>query len=387
MKSKYLILGSGKMGKAVAYDLANQESTDEILLADINLKRATEVAKWIDSSKIMPVGLNIKNKDLLAKIMKDIDVAIGCISYKHNYYLTRMAINQGVHFCDLGGNNTVVQKQFALNNSAKEAMITIIPDCGLAPGVVSIIVAAGIEQLNEVDEIHLRVGGLPQNPQPPLNYAILFSVEGLLNEYIEEATVIRDGKIKRIPSLTEIETITFPEPFGSLEAFQTSGGTSTLPTTLEGKVKELDYKTIRYQGHCEKMQAMLDLGFRDNKQITINNCSVSPRKVLEQMLLSHLPTKDVKDVTLARVEIIGRTESNKIKKISYQIIDYFDPKTQLTSMMRMTAYPISIIAQLLANETITKRGVITQEFNVPSQIMIKELQDRGINIKETKQIV
>ncbi|HUU77232.1 MAG TPA: saccharopine dehydrogenase C-terminal domain-containing protein [candidate division Zixibacteria bacterium] len=378
---KYLVLGAGLMGRAVAYDLAHSMGTTEIRLADIDIKQVNEVIKWINSPLINGIKLDVTDYSQVLEAMKDIDSVIGCISYKFNYDISKLAIESKVNYCDLGGNNTIVQNQFTLNDKAEAAGITIIPDCGLAPGVASIIVTAGVEKFESLEEIHIRVGGLPQNPKPPLNYSMIFNVQGLTNEYIEIAEVIRDGKITKIDSLTEIEEIEFSEPFGKLEAFQTSGGTSTLPKTFLGKVNILDYKTIRYKGHCEIMKAIFDLGFKSEEKVEINECMISPREFLEKILVSNLTHDDNKDVTLVRIEVIGKINDEK-KKLTYQIIDYYDEEKNITSMMRMTAFPASIIAQMMANGSIKEKGVITQEFNVPSKLMLEELRKRNINIEE-----
>ncbi|NHJ86500.1 MAG: saccharopine dehydrogenase [Asgard group archaeon] len=378
---KYLVLGSGLMGRAVAFDLIQNKETTEVRLADINLELAKEVAKWLKDSRIKPIKLDVNNEEEVLNAMEGIDSAIGCISYNYNLQLTKAAILSGANYCDLGGNNTVVENQFKLDKQAKEAGVTIIPDCGLAPGVASIIAAAGIEKFDRTEEIHIRVGGLPQNPKPPLNYSIIFSVQGLTNEYIEFAEVIRNGKVTKVESLTEIEELEFPEPFGKLEAFQTSGGTSTLPKTMLGKVKDLDYKTIRYKGHAEKMKAMLDLGFKNYDEIDFKGIKIKPREFFEVMLTKALTDDNVRDVTLLRVTVIGYVGEDK-KMMTYQIIDYFDEQNNLTSMMRMTSFPAAIIAQMMAKGEIKKHGVIVQEFNVPSKNMLDELRKRNVVIEE-----
>src|SRR5204863_729274 len=119
------------------------------------------------------------------------------------------AIETRANFCDLGGNNYIVDDQLALDAEAKAAGINIIPDCGLAPGMVSILAMHGAANFDQVDEIHIRVGGLPQKPESPLNYQLVFSVEGLINEYIEVARVIRNGKITTVESMTELEELSF----------------------------------------------------------------------------------------------------------------------------------------------------------------------------------
>jgi len=380
-KMKYLVLGSGLMGRAVAFDLIQNKETTEVRLADINLELAKEVAKWLKDSRIKPIKLDVNNEEEVLNAMEGIDSAIGCISYNYNLQLTKAAILSGANYCDLGGNNTVVENQFKLDKQAKEAGVTIIPDCGLAPGVASIIAAAGIEKFDRTEEIHIRVGGLPQNPKPPLNYSIIFSVQGLTNEYIEFAEVIRNGKVTKVESLTEIEELEFPEPFDKLEAFQTSGGTSTLPKTMLGKVKDLDYKTIRYKGHAEKMKAMLDLGFKNYDEIDFKGIKIKPREFFEVMLTKALTDDNVRDVTLLRVTVIGYVGEDK-KMMTYQIIDYFDEQNNLTSMMRMTSFPAAIIAQMMAKGEIKKHGVIVQEFNVPSKNMLDELRKRNVVIEE-----
>ena len=378
---KYLVLGAGLMGRAVAYDLANSKETTEIRLADINVDSLNEVIQWINSPLIKPIELDAVDHFKVLEAMKGVNTVINCMTFQYNYEMVKLAIQSGINYCDLGSSEEIVEKIFSLNPEANKTGVTVIPNCGLAPGVVSVIAIAGVEKLDELKEIHLRVGGLPQNPKPPLDYSIVFSVKGLIHEYIKNAEVIRDGKISNVESLTEIEELDFPKPFGKMEAFLTAGGSSTLPKTLKGKVEQLDYKTIRYKGHCEKIKAIFDLGFRSEEKIKIGNCMVSPIEVLEEMLEMSLTHKNIKDVTLLHVEVIGYNKKEK-KKITFQIIDYFDEENNITSMMRMTAFPASIIAQMIANGIISKKGVITQEFNVPAQEMLKEMRNRNIIINE-----
>ena len=160
----------------------------------------------------------------------------------------------------------------------------MVPNCGLAPGLAGILAVAGAGEFEEIDAIRMRVGGLPQHPRPPLNYQIVFSAEGLINEYVEDAEVIRNGVRTSVPSMRDLEEIAFPPPFGTLEAFNTSGGASMLPEMFEGKVKELDYKTIRYPGHCEKFRMLLELGFADPEPLTFGS-TVKTRKELFADLL------------------------------------------------------------------------------------------------------
>ena len=375
---KVLVLGSGQMGKGAAYDLAKQDSVEQIVLADIDLKCAEALAKEV-GDKAVAKTIDAKNRDQLVKVFGEVDSVISAVSYTVNVLHTEVAIETGTHMCDLGGGWTVVEKQLEMNEQARDAGVTVVPDCGLAPGMVSVLAREGIEYLDRVESVKIRVGGLQQEPRPPLNYALIFSVEGLINEYIEPCVALREGKITIEDPLVGFEEITFPEPFGKLEAFNTSGGTSTLPHTYEGKVNELDYKTIRYPGHGHKMWCIMKLGLMDDEELNIDGKKIAPRRVFETLLEKNLPPSG-KDVTLIRVMVEG-WKGTEARNIEYETIDYFDDATGLTSMMRTTSFPASVTAMMMADGRITDRGVLTPERCIPPDLFIEALRARGIDIK------
>src|SRR5215210_8307938 len=208
--------------------------------------------------------------------MRGHDAVLSCVTYFHNLSLARAAVEARTHFCDLGGNNAVVDAELALDEEASAAGVNVVPDCGLAPGMVSVLAAHGAARFDALDEVRIRVGGLPQKPRPPLDYQIVFSVEGLINEYVERARVVRGGRIVEVESMTEVEELEFPAPFGRMEAFQTSGGTSTLPETFLGRVTELDYKTVRYPGHCERFRLLIELGLTAADAVDVDGARLAP---------------------------------------------------------------------------------------------------------------
>lgn len=370
------------MGYAVVYDLLKNEKTKQIMLVDADQAGLERVKASFNDERVATVVGDITDCDELSYLMSGCDVVISCVTYKFNYELAKAAMEAGASFCDLGGNEDIVRKQFLLDEMAREKDVAIIPDCGLAPGLVSILTAAACEEMEEASEIRLRVGGLPQEPRPPLNYSLFFSVEGLINEYVEDATVIRGGRLLRVPSLQDLEDIEFPAPFGKLEAFNTSGGISTLPTTLGDRVQHLDYKTIRYPGHCKLVRLLRDLGLMETRNLKLGQQQVRPRAILAMLLEQKLP-KDEPDVVLVRVSVLG-IKDGEPTEIQWECIDYADEQTGLSAMMRTTAFPISIIAQMLASGDIIARGTLTQETCVPTQPFLTELQARGINLKRTE---
>ncbi len=376
---KILVLGAGRMGHGAAYDLVhNSPGVTDVTVADFDLKKAESVAEAVGTSRIDAHHIDAANHSDVARLMSGHDSAISCVNYWYNESLSRAAIETGTNFCDLGGNNYVVDEQLALDDKAKAAGINIIPDCGLAPGMVSILAMHGAAKFDEIEEIHIRVGGLPQHPQPPLNYQLVFSVEGLINEYLEVARVIRGGEIKEVDSMTEIEELSF-DGFPPLEAFQTSGGTSTLPDTFLGKIRELDYKTIRYAGHREKFKTMIDLGLCSSDEIVADFVKVKPRKLFGELLQKHLPA-DGPDYVLVRLDFVGKT-GGETKKLRYDIVDKQDEKTGLSAMMRTTAFPASIIAQMMANGDVLERGATPQEKAIDPERFVGELARRAIAMR------
>lgn len=376
---KILVLGAGRMGHGAVYDLAhNSPRVEAITVADFDLAKAEAIVENVGGGKITARHADASNYDEMVGLFRGHDSVISCVNYWYNVELSKAAIEIGANFCDLGGNNYVVDDQLALDEQARAAGVSIIPDCGLAPGMVSVLAMHGAARFEEVDEIHIRVGGLPQDPQPPLDYQLVFSVEGLINEYIEVARVIRDARIQTVESMTELESLSF-EGFPPLEAFQTSGGTSTLPDSFLGRIRELDYKTIRYAGHCDKFKAVIDLGLCSSDTIHVDGADVRPRRVFGELLQKHLPA-DGPDYVLVRLDFVGRSGGDT-KKLRYDIVDKTDESTGLSAMMRTTAFPASIIAQMMASGDVLKRGATPQEKAIDPEKFVAELDRRNIRIK------
>ena len=360
---KIVVLGAGMMGRAIAYDLCKYSNFDFITITDKDRKTLRSAEKFLKNQEINFDILDIEKTNDIKKYFEKNDIAISAVPYNFNYHLTKTAIKTKTHFLDLGGNNDIVGKQRELFSNAKKKGVIIIPDCGLAPGMTSVITHDLVDTLDSVDYVKIRVGGLPINPKPPLNYQIVFSPNGLINEYVEDAIVLNNGKIIQKKSMTELEEITFPNPFGKMEAFLTSGGCSTLPYTYQDKIRYLDYKTIRYSGHCEKFKPLLD---------------IKPREKLIKYLLENLPSNK-KDVVLIKVSSQGVKDNLDIE-LQYMLIDYYDGVNNITSMMRTTAYPTSIISQMIEGGEIKEKGVFGCEEIVPCSSFFEELEKRDIKI-------
>jgi lysine 6-dehydrogenase len=376
---RMLVLGAGQMGRAAAYDMCRQPDVESVVIADVDGKKAAGAAEFARCDCVAPLELNVRDRGAVLCAMREADAVLGAVSYTVNLGLSRLAIEARVHFNDMGGNNSVVADQLKLDADAKSAGVSIIPDTGLAPGMVSILAMHGVRSMDEVESVRLRVGGLPKHPRPPLNYMLVFSVQGLINEYVEPCVAIRGGElVDDIDPLVDIEEIEFPAPFGRLEAFNTSGGTSTLPQTLLGLVRELDYKTIRYPGHGSTMRAMLELGLMDDTPVEAGGVSVSPRAVLETLIEKNVPTGS-DDLVLVRVSVEGTRSGAPVRAV-YEMIDESDERTGLTAMMRGTAFPASIVCLMMARGE-TPSGAVPQELAVEPDRFIEEFLARGMPLE------
>lgn len=379
--NRYAVFGLGRMGEAIVYDLLQNDPDcvvhgleySEEVLNMISVK----YSEYVNNGRLCldQIDINSLDEHQISKYLKDVRVTFGAIDYSYNYKLTKACINAISSFLDLGGNPTVVREQRKLHKLALETNVTILPDCGLAPGMADVLAKIKIDEIGDVEECHIRVGGLPQDPRTQLKYQQVFSIRGLTNEYLEDAIVLRDGKITTVPSLTEVEELAFPEPYGKLEAFQTAGGTSSLPEIYEGKVKELTYKTIRYPGHVQYFQFLKEFGLLSSEQI--EKYGIDPRKVVEYCLEHTLPQNEP-DVVLVKIRIV--TKESKV--FEWVIIDKEDKKTGFSAMARTTAFPISILGQMIANGKITERGVVAGENVTPADDFIKELKKRNIVLNE-----
>ncbi len=374
---KIAVIGSGMMGRAAVYDLSRAEGVQKVGLYDFDKDLAEEIARKYGNEITCAGQIDAGEEDRVADILTDYDACISAVTYKYNPGLTRAAIKAGAHFFDLGGNNDVVASQFEMNAEAAEADVLVIPDCGLAPGMVSVLAAAGIKEFDRVASLKIRVGGLPQNPRPPLDYQLVFSPEGLINEYWEPVVILENGKKKIVNPMTGLESLEF-DGIGELEAFYTSGGTSTLPDTYQGVVDFLDYKTIRYPGHCRVFKPMLELGLGSRSPVKVGDREVEPREVFKKVLEKNLPHNEP-DMVLVRLTFEG-TKAGAPKKLVYEIIDRQDPRTELTAMMRTTAFPVAIIAWMACAGKITSRGVVPQEVAVDPQFFIGQLKKRDIKL-------
>ncbi|MBI5211294.1 MAG: saccharopine dehydrogenase NADP-binding domain-containing protein [Elusimicrobia bacterium] len=376
---KFLIIGSGFQGKACAYDLLKDPGTEKILLADVSRKGLSSVKDWLKSPRVATKVLNASDLAAVRKTAAGFDVTVSCVPYFLNLGLAKTAIEAGTHFIDLGGNTDIVLKELSLHAKAKSRGVTLIPDCGLGPGMINTIAVRAMERLDKTDEVLIRDGGLPQKPAPPLNYMLTFSVHGLINEYVENATALRDFKRVEVPGLSETEVIDLPPPLGRCEAAHASGGLSTMAWTYAGKVRRMDNKLIRFPGHIAFINTMRDLGFFGKKPVDAGGARLAPRALSALLMERHFDRPGDKDLVAIRVTARGWKDGRRAEAV-YDMMDFYDEKTGLTAMMRTTGFPAAIIARMLASKAIRRPGAYPVETGVPAEPFLREAAKRGFRL-------
>jgi lysine 6-dehydrogenase len=378
---RMLVLGRGLQGSACAYDLLQNPDVTEVRVADLHVDHLPGFLGPYSGKRLIPTRLDVRDAAATSAVMRECDAVMSAIPYYFNFELARLAVEAGVHFCDLGGNTEIVFQQKELGERARHAGVTVIPDCGLAPGMVNILAQYGISQLDQVESVKIFVGGLPQHPEPPLNYQIVYSLEGVLDYYTTLSWVLRDGKRHQVTALSEREPVSFPAPVGTLEAFHTAGGLSTLAFRYEGKIPTMEYKTLRYPGHAHIMEAIRELGLLDLTPVDIKGMKVIPRDVVVGVVGPRLTKPQGKDLVALRVIVEG-TRAGAPARIGWELLDYFDGAHGISAMERTTGYSLSITGQMQARGEITPAGVHTPDECIPAPRYIAELAKRGVNIRE-----
>lgn len=380
---KFLVLGGGMQGTAAAYDLLRDDAVEEVVLADARAGQVHRALKPHLGRRLQTRAVRAESEGAVAEAMAGMTGVLCALPYYFNYPMARLAVESGVHFADLGGNTEIVVRQRSLDAAARAKGVSVVPDAGLAPGMVNVLAQAGIDELDETDSVRVWVGGLPRNPKPPLNYQVVYSLEGVLDYYVTPAVVLAGGKRTRVEALSGLEEVEFPEPVGRLEAFHTAGGISTMPGRYEGRVSVMEYKTLRYPGHAAVMRAVRDLGLLDQEAVDFAGAKVSPRKFFIHQAEPRLTNDRGDDVVVARVEVAGRRQS-KGTRIRYDVVDHYDDGAGLTAMARTTGFSLSITALLQARGATAGAGTATPDEAVAPPRFLEELAKRGIRVTRSE---
>ena len=383
----FAVLGAGMQGTAAAYDLAKFTDSTDIIMADSHFEHARRnsdrVNHLVGMDVCRPCQVDALNPTALRELLEPVDVVLSCVPYWMHPMIAKVAIESNTSMCDLGGNTDVTRETLALDPLAKAAGVTLIPDTGLAPGLVNSIGLYLIEQLDTAESVRLYCGVLPQNPRPPFNYKLTFNVEGLVTEYDYQAVALVNGEIVMLDTLADIEELTI-EGFGTMEAFNTSGGTSTAPYTLKNRVQTYQYKTIRWPGHCERMRIFKDFGFWSEDSIDVKGAAVRPKDVFCKVFGPNLAKIQDLDQCVVRGIGVGIKDGMRVR-LQVDIHDRQCAETGFTSMERTTGFSIAIHAAAIARRELPA-GCLPYETALSGTTFCNEIQRRGIAIKHSSHI-
>jgi lysine 6-dehydrogenase len=384
MSYRYAVLGAGRQGTAAAVDMARFGHAEEVLLVDIDPHAAQTSARRVNRllgrRVAKAVQADVHDIHELASVLDGTSSLLSAVHYSLNLIITEVAIQIGANMCDLGGHTGVVRQQLELDTEAKAAGITVVPDCGMGPGMNISLGTYAMSLLDKPREVYIWDGGLPQDPAPPWDYALTFHIDGLTNEYYGNAYFLRDGQIVEVPCFEGFEELDFPPPLGRLEAFVTSGGLSTTPWTFQGRLDRLENKTLRYPGHWAQFRAFAQLGLFELEPVQLGGVHIVPREVFHLLLEPKITQPDIHDVCVIRAKCIGE-EDGRPAEATVELIDYYDSETGLTAMQRLTGWHASIVA-ILSAEGRVHRGVIPVEVAIPGPVMVEEARRRGFSIRE-----
>jgi lysine 6-dehydrogenase len=360
------VLGSGLMGSVISWDLARSKEVDEVVVADVDPEKLSSLKRRAKGRKLSVEVLDLRDQAKTARFMKGFDVLASALPHGVVNLVDVAAVKAGAKLVDIAFEDA----QMRLDGEARKRGSLLIPGCGLAPGLGGILLAHAVRNLPGADEGHIMVGGIPENPVGPFDYRLVFSIVGLLREYIEEARVFRGGRLMKIMPFSKVERVRFSEPIGTLEAFCTDG-LASLVYTMKG-MRILDEKTLRWPGHVKKMNLLLESGFFSKEKVKVQGAEVSPLEVSYEVLRKKLSEGDPHDITVMRV----LAKSPKAEAV-YEMVDRYDDANQVTSMGKTTGYTASIVAQMIGSGDVRGKGVIPPEKAVKGRLVDKLISELG----------
>jgi len=369
-------LGVGSVGRAIGYDLYERVTGSNLLLVDRREECLEDAARLMSRADVRRV--EIRDVDDIYRAIKDVDVAVNALPGKFGRYSWLAAIKAGVDLVDV---SYTPDDPTQYHVQASDAGITIVPDAGVAPGLSNMMAGRAYAQLEEVRELKIYVGGIPERPVPPLGYLVTWSPEDLIEEYVRPARVVIDGRIVEKPAVSEVERVFVPG-VGELEAFLTDG-LRTMLKTLRG-VRVMEEKTLRWPGHAEKIGLLKVLGYLDREPVDLNGSKVSPAQVTAKLFRERLKG-DSKDLVVLRVTASGRTSLNDVE-IEYRMVDRYDESTGFTAVARTTAFVATGVLKLITEGSIPGPGVVPPEVIGMDESLFSSLAEwlswRGIKIVE-----
>ncbi len=385
---KVLVLGIGKMGYGLLKDLVQQPDIHEIVAADVNIGHAKQVIKRVNSDKIEVRYCDVMKSRETVSLMRDgFDVVASALPRPFCDSATAAAIEAGIGYADIAASFSSI---FELDEAAKNAGVTAVPHIGLDIGIDRVLCGVGARKLDSVESFRVWCGGFPQKGTPgyenPLRYKISWYWPYAALGNVGASTVLIDGELVKVPRLSDTKEITFQEPIGKCEAYTTGDLLDVIEHLGLKGVRDAWAKTVRWPGHSDIWKKLVELKLLDEEPLIVKGSEITPRDfflALGEKTLQYLPGEG--DAICQRVEVSGILEGIKTAFI-YEFTDFYDPENDISAMARTTAFPCSIVVQMIANGDFKDVGVIHPAkigFDERlSEVFFKNLSKRKIDIEE-----
>ena len=368
---KIAVLGAGMVGRAIALDLAKDYSVTSF---DFNTSNLDELKKRNES--VQTITANLSQYSEYKNWFLSFDIVVSAVPGFMGYKTLEAIINAGKNVVDI---SFFHEDALQLDKLAKEKGVTVITDCGVAPGISNFILGRHNEEM-KIKSFECYVGGLPKNPKPPFYYKAPFSPIDVIQEYIRSARIMENGKIVAKPALSEREILKFDE-VGELEAFNTDGLRSLIYTMSH--IPDMSEKTLRYPGHADLIIALKESGFFETTAMDINGADIITLEFTSKILMNEwMPEPEEEEFTVMKVII-----KSEAKTIEYQLLDRYDTATKTSSMARTTGYTCTAAVHLIAKKIFKDKGVFPPElvgkYKFCFDFVMEYLKERGIVLKKS----
>ncbi len=368
---KILVLGSGLMGPGAAFNAMSDPEVSQVVVCDLNQQQldacARKLAGMKGSEKLSTILLDLRDQAAAAELMAGFDVSIGALPRSASPLAIRAASRANIPHVDLTRPDSSQVPE--LRQEVEAAGNLVILACGVEPGLTEIMARHLAEKLGRVDQLHIKCGGIPEEPTPPLGYKIVFGGRQLpLRE--SDGLVVEDGQLKPVARYSGVETVIFPG-VGQCEAWHEGFMPWLLELAVLKNLRVGTQKTVRWPGYAAKVTVLKEMGLLSQEPVEVDGVPVVPKRLLDALLYPHVrPEEGDRDITVFRVEVVGEKDGRR-QRYKTEMVDRYDERLGFTSMARTTAFTGAIVARMIARGDLKATGLLS-----PEQVITGPLFDR-----------
>jgi lysine 6-dehydrogenase len=381
--SKIAVLGCGLMGPTVARDCAEDSAVSRVLACDMDEERLRKAEEFVSNPKLEIAKLSVADHGALVERMREFDVVVNATAAGFSLGVLEAAMDAGVDVVDLSGGSYPLEGE--LYDRVERAGITAIPGCGVDPGLIDILCGYGMDLMDDVDEVHFACGGLPRDPEPPLDYKIVFGGRRMPIRP-GKVPMILDGERVEVDRYGDLEPV-YIEGLRDMEAFYDGFPSSLLKLCEERGVRVFKGKTVRYAGFVDKLMFLLDLGVIGNEPVAYQGGEIVPLDFFHELIFRIVRFDEAegdRDITVLLTRIEGVKGGSEMI-VTYEMVDYFDEEKGITSMAKTTGYTAAIVARMLARGAFPQKGIQWPVRIVKGEIfreLMASLRERGVEVRE-----